>query len=124
LPAPPTPAPEKQKSTVTPIPWFLGGFITLEQIGTTVATTVSTTVLGALSILTVLLNGDTRPGKMQYGEHNSNKSPSNRNKHQEGKARKKQDRYGSKGEKLPPRKRPKDWRGSYPPKEWPPRQKP
>ena len=70
--------------------------------------------------LAILMGGDTRPGQRdEYREHDSNKSPSKKNKHQEGKARKMQDRQGSKGEKLPPRRRPEGWRGPWPPMEKP-----
>jgi RHS repeat-associated protein len=52
----------------------------------------------------------------QAKEHTSNARPSTEQKHQEGQARKQQDREGSKGQKNPPRKRPDGWKGPWPPK--------
>jgi hypothetical protein len=48
-------------------------------------------------------------------DHEKNARPSTKGKHQKGEARKIQGRQGSKGEKLPPRKRPPDWQGPWPP---------
>jgi len=50
-------------------------------------------------------------------EHKANPSPSNTETHQDGKARKKQDRGGEKGDDQRdwPRRRPDGWKGSWPP---------
>ena len=45
-------------------------------------------------------------------EHTKGARKSTQAKHQAGQARKAQDRNGSKGEQLPPRRRPGGWRGS------------
>jgi hypothetical protein len=50
-------------------------------------------------------------------EHTKGARPSTKPTHQKGKARKMQDRQGSKGEKLPPRKRPENHKGPWPAKE-------
>ena len=54
-----------------------------------------------------------------YKEHNKNKRPSNKPKHDKGKKRKKRDREGEKGDKSrrPNRKRPNKWTGPWPPKD-------
>ena len=51
-------------------------------------------------------------------EHETNKTESNRNKHEEGQARKERDRGGEKGDKnrSPPRVRPENWKGPWPPR--------
>jgi RHS repeat-associated protein len=51
-------------------------------------------------------------------EHVKGARPSTENKHQQGEARKAQDRGKEKGDerRRPPRKRPPDWRGPWPPK--------
>lgn len=60
--------------------------------------------------------------EIDYGtsgkEHTANKRPSTKSKHQEGQARKKQDRGGEKGDtkRRYPNKRPPNWKGTWPPK--------
>ena len=51
-------------------------------------------------------------------EHTSNARPSIKGKHEKGSARKDRDSGGEDGDfrRLPPRKRPKEWRGPWPPK--------
>lgn len=50
-------------------------------------------------------------------EHTKNKRPSTQEKHEKGKARKGVDRGGEKGDerRRPPRIRPKNWKGPWPP---------
>ncbi len=50
-------------------------------------------------------------------EHRENQRESNREKHEEGLARKQRDRGGEKGDenRRPPRKRPPEWKGPWPP---------
>ena len=49
-------------------------------------------------------------------EHTKGARASKKGKHQKGQATKIKARGGEKGENLPPRKRPKGWTGSWPPK--------
>ncbi len=51
-------------------------------------------------------------------EHTKNARPSTKTKHEEGQARKAIDRGGEDGDKnrRPPRKRPPNWKGTWPPK--------
>jgi RHS repeat-associated protein len=51
-------------------------------------------------------------------EHKKNARPSTKNKHQEGRARVKKDHGGEKGDirRRPPRKKPTNWKGPWPPK--------
>jgi len=49
-------------------------------------------------------------------EHTKNARPSTVAKHQKGQTRKTIDRGGEKGESQPPRKRPPNWKGAWPPK--------
>lgn len=50
-------------------------------------------------------------------EHETNKTPSNREKHENANARRKRDVGGEKGDKKrsPNRRRPKNWKGPWPP---------
>lgn len=54
-----------------------------------------------------------------YKEHDKNKRPSNKPKHDKGKRNKKKSRGGEKGDKnrRPNRKRPNKWTGPWPPKD-------
>jgi len=56
------------------------------------------------------------PSAIVDASHSKNKRQSTENKHQEGAARKQQDRQGSKGMVDPPRKRPPKWSGPWPSK--------
>lgn len=49
-------------------------------------------------------------------EHTKGARPSTLGKHQRGQSRRAVDRGGEKGESLPPRKRPPNWKGPWPPK--------
>ncbi|WP_286863367.1 MULTISPECIES: DUF6443 domain-containing protein [Sphingobacterium] len=49
-------------------------------------------------------------------EHTKGARPSTLGKHQKGQSRRAVDRGGEKGETLPPRKRPPNWKGPWPPK--------
>jgi RHS repeat-associated protein len=62
-----------------------------------------------------LLTGDTRQADF-YQEHSKGARPSTKGKHEKGNSRKNQDRQGSKGETKPPRKRPENHSGPWPPK--------
>jgi hypothetical protein len=65
-----------------------------------------------------LASGNKRKAKRKDGEHTKNARPSTENVHQKGKARKKKDYDGEKGDerRRPPRRRKKGQKGPYPPK--------
>ncbi|MEM7362257.1 MAG: hypothetical protein AAF335_04595, partial [Bacteroidota bacterium] len=54
-----------------------------------------------------------------YEKHRTNRRKSNKNKHEKGEASRRKARSGKR--KFPPKKRPKDWKGPWPPKKWPPK---
>ena len=58
-------------------------------------------------------------GETGGAEHKKGARPSTKAKHQKGQARKARDRGGEKGDsrRRPPRKRPKNWKGKWPPKQ-------
>ncbi len=58
----------------------------------------------------------TTPHTMEASEHTKGARPSTKGKHEKGQARKNLDKGGEKGEKNPPRRRPPDWKGPWPPK--------
>ena len=60
--------------------------------------------------------GSLIPNLVYMAEHKKNARPSTFQKHQKGQTRGKQDREGSKGMKNPPRKRPPNHKGPWPPK--------
>jgi hypothetical protein len=53
---------------------------------------------------------------LQFAEHKKGARPSTEGKHQKGQARRGTDRGGEKGEKNPPRIKPPNWKGPWPPK--------
>jgi RHS repeat-associated protein len=54
---------------------------------------------------------------LKFAEHVKNARNSTKGKHEKGQTRKKKDRDGSKGMEKAPRKRPKGWKGPWPPKQ-------
>jgi RHS repeat-associated protein len=86
-----------------------GGGSEVLTVGGSTAVSVPVALHGASSIVTGFK-------KLLFAQHTKNARPSTEQTHQEGQARKKQDRQGSKGMTQPPRKRPPNHKGPWPPK--------
>ncbi len=88
-------------------------------IGAIAMTTVSAIVIAdeATEYYQQMKKAEQLEGLISGGaEHKKGARASTKSKHQKGQANKKKARGGEKGESLPPRKRPDNWRGSWPPK--------
>ena len=87
-----------------------GMFVVLESQ----ASWVAKRILGIFSAA-FLVTGDTRQIDY-YEEHTNGARPSTKAKHEKGNSRRTQDRQGSRGETKPPRKRPPNHKGPWPPR--------
>jgi RHS repeat-associated protein len=101
--------------------WIDSGFEENKKlVDKTVEDAIKITAFAAAAVAVIeFASGNKSKAERESGEHTKNARPSTKNVHQKGKARKKKDYGGEKGDarRRPPRRRPKDWPGGkYPPK--------
>ena len=107
---------ETDANVANPVAVPIGAFL-WEQLSTAAGEAIEAVATIAWIIpASLLVSGDTRPNQDIRGGHDNNVRKSTKGKHENGDSRRLQDQQGSKGEKMMKGKRPKGYKGPWPPK--------